>query len=201
MIEILIDKITGIISLIGYFGVFILMMLESTMIPIPAEAVMPFAGFLAAMGKMNIILIIIISTLASLCGSLISYWIGHKYSDKVIRRFGKYLMLDESHLLKAENYFRKHGGKTIFIARFIPGIRHVISIPAGVGKMSLKKFCLFTAIGAGLWNSFLLLLGYILQKNWEVIYSYTEILDMVVIFFIVAFIVYWFYSSLKKNKS
>ena len=201
MIESLITYITAFISAIGYPGLFFLMFLESTVIPLPSELVMPFAGFLVALGKMNAFAAILAALFGSLAGSLFAYYIGKNYGMRFVKKFGKYLFLDETHLQSAEKWFRKYGDKTILFSRFIPGIRHVISIPAGVGKMSLKKFCLFTAIGAGLWNSFLLLLGYILQKNWEVIYSYTEILDMVVIFFIIAFIVYWFYSSLKKNKS
>jgi len=201
MIEALITYITAFISSIGYIGLFFLMFLESTVFPLPSELVMPFAGFLVALGEMNTFAAILASLLGSLAGSLFAYYIGKNYGMRFVKKFGKYFFLDKTHLQSAEKWFKKYGDKTILFSRFIPGIRHVISIPAGVGKMNLKKFCLFTAMGAGIWNSFLLWLGYVLQKNWDVVYRYTEILDMAVIFFIIAFIVYWFYSSLKKNKS
>jgi len=202
MIEILVDKITGLISLIGYLGVFLLMMLESTMIPIPSELVMPFAGFLVASGKMNFIALIIVAVLASLIGSLISYFIGHRYSKHVIRKFGKYLLLDEKHLDKAENWFKAHGGKTIFFSRFVPGLRHVISIPAGTGKMDLFSFSFFTFIGAGIWNTFLAYLGFVLEKNWKIISQYSSYVDMILIFIIAALLVYYIVKMISvKNHS
>jgi membrane protein DedA with SNARE-associated domain len=191
MIDFIVNNITALISIIGYFGVFILMTLESTMIPIPSEAVMPFAGFLAASGGMSLIAVIAVSILASLTGSLISYWIGMNYGYRFVRKFGKYFLVDEAHLLKAEKWFKTNGGKTIFFSRFIPGIRHIISVPAGVGKMNIAKFSMFTVVGAGIWNSFLAILGFELGKNWIIVQGYTIYADIIVIFLAVIAIAYY----------
>ena len=134
----------NIISFLGYGGVFFLMILESMVFPIPSELIMPFAGFLIARGEMNFPLVIIFSTLGSLVGSLISYYIGKYGGNKVVLRFGKYMFLDETDLMKTEKWFSEKGEKTVFISRFIPVVRHLISIPAGIGKMDLKKFCFYT---------------------------------------------------------
>jgi len=134
MLEALIEVITGIILKIGYLGILILMALESMIAPIPSELVMPFIGFLVAANKLSIALAILFSSLGTLMGSLISYYMGRSYGDKLIRKFGKYLLLEEAHLQWTEDFFRKNGEKTIFIGRFIPIVRHVISIPAGMGK-------------------------------------------------------------------
>jgi len=201
MIESLIGTITAFISAIGYLGVFVLMFLESTMIPLPSELVMPFAGFLVAMGEMSLWPVIIASVLGSLAGSLFGYWLGRKYGHGFIRVFGKYLLLEKNHLIKAEKYFKRHGNKTIFIARFIPGIRHFISIPAGAGKMNLKKFSILTVLGAGIWNSFLLWTGYVLQKNWKIVYGYTQIIDMFLIVIIFLLITYYVYKIIQSKKS
>jgi len=200
MIEILVDKITGLISTIGYPGIFFLMFLESTLVPLPAELVMPFAGFLVALGKMSLLQAIIAAMLGTLSGSLFGYWLGYRFSSKIVKKFGKYLLMHEGHLNQAQKWFKRHGNKTIFFSRFVPGVRHVISIPAGAGKMNLLKFSIFTLLGAGIWNSFLLYLGYTLQKNWEIVYQYTEIVDLFVYFIVIALITYYVYNILKARK-
>src|SRR3989338_9239698 len=168
----------NIISFLGYGGVFFLMILESMVFPIPSELIMPFAGFLIARGEMNFPLVIIFSTLGSLVGSLISYYIGKYGGNKVVLRFGKYMFLDETDLMKTEKWFSEKGEKTVFISRFIPVVRHLISIPAGIGKMDLKKFCFYTIIGAACWNTFLAYMGFLLGKNWEIVKHYSEYISV-----------------------
>ena len=125
---------TKVILALGYPGIFILMTLESMIAPVPSELVMPFAGFLAAQGEFNLILVVFFSSLGSLCGSLISYYLGKKGGYPLVARFGKYFFLDETDLQKTTHWFERRGEKTIFISRFIPIVRHLISIPAGMGK-------------------------------------------------------------------
>src|SRR3989344_5804666 len=134
------------ISYMGYFGVFVLMTFESMIIPIPSELVMPFAGFLAAKGEMSFILVVVFSSLGSVFGSLISYYIGKYGGRKLVFDYGKYFLLDETDLIKTEQWFSNKGEKTVFISRFIPVVRHLISIPAGIGKMNLGKFIFYTLI-------------------------------------------------------
>lgn len=190
MTEFLIHYFILIIDKAGYLGVMLLMILESMVAPVPSEAVMPFAGFLWYEQKMTFALIILFSTLGSIIGSLISYLMGAYGGRPLVKKFGRYLLLNEHHLDQTEKFFTKHGEKAIFISRFIPIIRHLISIPAGIGRMNLVKFCLYTIVGAGLWNAFLAYLGYQLGGNWEVIRQYSEVIDIAVIAIIIAGIIY-----------
>jgi len=187
--ELLINYFTAIISAGGYWGVMLLMVLESMIAPVPSEAVMPFAGFLWFEGQFNFWGIIVASTLGSIVGSLISYYLGAWGGRPLLLKYGKYLLLNEHHLQATEKFFTKHGDKTIFISRFIPIVRHLISIPAGLGKMNLFKFCLYTILGAGLWNSFLTYLGYYLGSQWHEIRKYSEVVDVVLIILIVVAVV------------
>ncbi|MBI5254439.1 DedA family protein [Candidatus Falkowbacteria bacterium] len=168
------------------------MTLESMVAPVPSEAVMPFAGFLWFQEKMALVPIIIFSTIGSIVGSLISYCIGLFGGRLFIEKFGRYFLLNKEHLASTEKFFNKFGAKTIFISRFIPIVRHLISLPAGMAKMSLPKFIVYTIIGAGLWNTFLTWLGYYLGGKWEIIRQYSEKIDIVVLIIFVATIIWWF---------
>lgn len=200
MTSYLINIFIKVISAGGYAGIMFLMGLESMIAPVPSEAVMPFAGFLWFSGRMSFWPIVIFSTIGSIIGSLISYYVGFFGGRPLIKKYGRYLLLNEHHLLITENFFNRFGDKTIFISRFIPVVRHLISLPAGVGEMNIYKFTLFTALGAGLWNSLLTYLGYYLGSKWEEIRKYSEIADIIFIILIIVAIIIWFYR-LQKNKS
>jgi len=163
-----------IIEFLNYPGILILMAMESMIFPLPSELVMPFAGFLVAEGKMDLTLVILFSSLGSLFGSLISYAMGFYGGHRFVVKFGKYFLLDTVDLEKTANWFRHQGEKTIFISRFVPVVRHLISIPAGIGKMDLKTFSLYTILGATMWNGFLTWCGLVLGKNWEMVRHYSE---------------------------
>ena len=171
---------TWFINQCSYLGVFLLMTLESMVAPIPSELVMPFAGFLIFTGQFGVVPVMVASTLGSIVGSLLSYGMG-MLGKPVVLRYGRYLLLNVHHLDWTEQFFSRHGGKTIFIARFIPVVRHLISIPAGLARMPLIPFILYTAVGATLWNGFLTYLGFRLKQNWPVIQKYTHILDYFVV--------------------
>jgi membrane protein DedA with SNARE-associated domain len=160
------------IDFLGYPGVCVLMALESMIAPIPSELVMPFAGFLVADKGWSFSLVILFSTFGSIIGSLLSYYIGYYGGNPFVLKFGKYLLLDEDDLMKTEQWFSKRGDSTVFISRFIPVVRHLISIPAGIGRMNMKKFCVYTIIGATAWNTFLALFGYVLGREWDRVQKY-----------------------------
>jgi membrane protein DedA with SNARE-associated domain len=172
---------THIIGAIGYVGVFLLMVAESMILPMPSEAVMPFAGFLVAEGTLGWVGTILSATLGSIVGSLIGYGIGKFGGVPFLTRFGKYLLLDADDLSKTTGFFQRRGGITIFVCRFIPVVRHLISIPAGMGEMRLLPFCLFTIVGAGIWNAFLTACGYMLKKNLSVVMRYSHLIDIAVL--------------------
>ncbi|MEK7432327.1 MAG: DedA family protein [Cyanobacteriota bacterium] len=198
--NLIIQYSTMIIENIGYTGVFLLMILESMIAPLPSEAVMPFAGFLIHEGKMTWAGVAFASTLGSLVGSLVSYYLGLFGGKPLILKFGKYLFLDVHHLELTEKFFAKNGEIAVFISRFIPVVRHFISIPAGVGKMNIVKFITYTAIGACGWNVFLTWVGYLMKENWEQIHHYTKYGDIIVISVTLVFIFLFVKKSLDKRK-
>jgi membrane protein DedA with SNARE-associated domain len=185
----------AIISASAYPGIFLLMMLESMFFPVPSEAVMPFAGFLLVEGtKLSWIGIITIATMGSLTGSLVSYIVGFYGGEPFVRKFGKFFLIKESHLEMSHHFFNTRGQSTIFIARFIPVVRHFISIPAGAAKMNILKFALYTVLGAGIWNSFLMFLGYKLKQNWDTVMSYSHYIDTVIIIVLTVAVGYYLYK-------
>jgi len=198
--EFLAQYITRFMESTGYITVFITMTMESMIFPIPSEAVMPFAGFLVAEGKFTFFLVILFSTLGSFIGSMISYAIGY-YSEKaLIHKYGKFLLLDPEELEATEKFFNKYGDMTIFISRFIPVVRHLISLPAGFAQMNIYKFAIFTVIGAGLWNSFLAYTGFYLKSNWDVVMKYSKIIDIAVILILAGLFAYYIYRHVKKRR-
>jgi membrane protein DedA with SNARE-associated domain len=171
---------TYIIEQMGYWGAAFLMALESMIAPVPSELVMPFVGFLAAEGKFSIPMAIIFTSIGSLVGSLISYYVGLLGGRPLVLRAGRYLFLNHEHLEWTERWFAKNGSWTIFVSRFIPVVRHLISIPAGLGRMNFLRFSIFTIVGATIWNTFLLYCGYKLRQNWTLVQQYSHELDIVV---------------------
>jgi membrane protein DedA with SNARE-associated domain len=151
----------------GYPGVFLLIMLESTLVPIPSEIVMPFAGYMASQGEFSLPVILIINSVAAVAGSGLCYWIGVVGGKPFLTRYGKYVLVRQHDIEKTEAFFARHGKKTILIARFLPGIRHVISVPAGVARMPLRGFFVQTFLGSTIWGGALILLGYYVGANWE----------------------------------
>ena len=187
----------NIIEALGYTGVCILMALESMVAPVPSEGVMPFAGFLVATGDFTLFGAILASSIGSMIGSWLSYAMGYYGGRPFVLKIGKYLLLNVHHLEWAEKFFTKYGGGTIFVSRFIPVVRHLISIPAGAGKMNLIKFSIYTLIGATMWNTFLIWCGIKLKENWEKVHHFSSYLDIVVILCIVGFIGYMIYKKFK----
>ncbi|MEN6369447.1 MAG: DedA family protein [Thermotogota bacterium] len=165
----------------GYAGVFFLMVAESMVLPVPSEAVMPFVGFLVAEGTMSAPIAVALATLGSLVGSLLSYAIGRFGGRPLVVKYGRVLLLDVADLDRAERFFSRRGRLTIFLGRFIPVVRHLISIPAGVARMGLVPFCLLTVAGAATWNAFLAWCGYVLRANWEVVLRYARLVDILVL--------------------
>jgi membrane protein DedA with SNARE-associated domain len=167
-----------IIAQIGYPGILILMALESTMVPIPSELVMPFAGFLALKGVFSLPLVIAMNTCGAIIGSLGCYYIGSWGGKPLIDRYGKYLFVNQHDLEKTQTFFARHGSATVFVARLIPVVRHFISLVAGLAKMSLWKFLLQTVLGATLWGGFLAVLGYELGPKWEAMAKSVKHIDL-----------------------
>jgi membrane protein DedA with SNARE-associated domain len=182
---------TYIIEQMGYWGAAFLMALESMIAPVPSELVMPFVGFLVAEGKFSIPVAIIATSIGSLVGSLVSYYMGLLGGRPLVLKAGRYLFLNHEHLDWTERWFAKNGSWTIFVSRFIPVVRHLISIPAGLGRMNVWRFTIFTLVGATIWNTFLLYCGFKLRQNWTLVQKYSHELDIVVGLLAVAFLGIW----------
>jgi membrane protein DedA with SNARE-associated domain len=198
--EFLATYITKFIEWGGYWTLTLLMTMESIVLPVPSEAVMPFAGFLVASGKFSFVTVAIFSTIGSIIGSTLSYIAGYYGGKPFVLKFGKYLLLNEDHLHATEKFFHKFGDATVFIARFIPIVRHLSSIPAGVGRMSYWRFILMTAVGAFAWNCTLTWCGFFLKNNWNAVMKFSKIFDLLIILAIVALVVWFVWKRLSRMK-
>lgn len=197
--EFIVQHATNFIHTTGYWGVGVLMTFESMVLPVPSEAVMPFAGFLWFQGTMTFWAIVFFATLGSIIGSLISYAIGFYGGRPLILKFGKFLLLNEHDLEKTEQFFQRRGGIAVFFSRFIPVVRHLISIPAGLGKMPLKRFILYTAVGAGLWNAFLAYVGFQLGNNWKTVEKYSKPIDWAMLALLILALI-WYIRHIRRRR-
>jgi membrane protein DedA with SNARE-associated domain len=182
----------------GYWGIFLLMSLESSFVPFPSEIVLVPAGYLAANGEMSISMIMLSSLSGSMLGSFINYFLALRLGRKFLKRYGKYVFIKEHTLDKMDQYFKRHGHISTFIGRLIPGVRQLISIPAGLSKMNLSVFSIYTALGAGIWAFVLTMLGYFVGENQELLDLYLKQITIVVMVVLVL-LGSWYYRYQKKR--
>lgn len=204
------DFIISIMNQFGYFGIFFLIFIENVFPPIPSEVVLLFGGFMTTYTKLNIFLMIVFSTLGSVAGAIVLYYVGkilnkERLKKLVSGKIGKVLRLKASDIEKADHWFDTKGNKTVFFCRFIPVVRSLISIPAGMSEMAMGKFLLYTTVGSAIWNSVLLIVGNKVGENWESILGimdqYSHIVLILLIILFIAFLVYFFGFRNAKKKS
>ena len=162
------------IGTLGYPGIFLLMAMESSIVPVPSELVMPPAGYLAQQGQMHIGLAILAGTVGSLVGAYANYFASHYLGRPLLYRYGKYVLVGPEKLQRMEMFFQRHGEISTFIGRLLPVIRHLISIPAGLSGMNHLRFTLYTLAGAGIWCTILAWIGYIIGENQQLIMQYSH---------------------------
>lgn len=199
MIHDIIQSIVGYVGDMGYWGIFILMFLESTFFPIPSEIVMIPAGYLAFKGEMNLYMIILSGILGSIAGALFNYYLALYFGRKFILRYGKYFFIKEETLNKLEVFFTKHGELSTFNGRLIPGVRHLISLPAGLVRMNIAKFVFYSGLGAGIWVIVLVILGYLLGSNEALISEYLQTTTLIALLCVV-FITLFYIVRNKRRK-
>lgn len=168
----IVNFILDLVGDMGYIGIFIMMFLESTFFPFPSEVAMIPAGYLASKGDMSIYLAILTGTLGSLAGAIFNYTLAKRYGRDAVLKFGRYFSFDEVKLKKMEEFFNRHGSFSTFTSRLIPAVRQFISLPAGLAKMPLTPFIIYTTAGALLWVTVLAMLGFVIGDNQEAIESY-----------------------------
>ena len=188
---------------LNYFTVGLLMLIESTFLPMPSEVVIPFAAYKAAEGDLNVFLVVVVGTVGALCGSLINYFLAYYLGRPLVYRFvdsrlGRVFLLSREKVIKAEEYFLRNGKSSTFIGRLVLGVRHLISIPAGLSKMNLRDFMLYTFLGAGLWNIILAIIGYFLFEIREQIFPY---LKYILLALGIGFVVYLVIKAGKNRKT
>jgi len=181
------------IGALGYPGIFLLMAMESSVIPIPSELVMPPAGYLAQQGEMNMLVAILCGTVGSLVGAYANYFAAHYLGRPLLLKYGKYVWITEEKFAKVESFFHKHGEISTFIGRLLPVIRHLISLPAGLAGMNHAKFSLYTLLGAGIWCTVLTWIGYFIGQNQELIvrYSHQAVLGVVLFSVLLVAVYVW----------
>jgi membrane protein DedA with SNARE-associated domain len=170
----LINWLVTTIGALGYPGIFILMAMESSVIPLPSELVMPPAGYLAQQGQMHMAVAILCGTAGSLVGAYANYLAAHYLGRPLILKYGKYVWITEEKFAKVEMFFKNHGEISTFIGRLLPVVRHLISLPAGLAGMSRVKFALYTVAGAGIWVTVLTYIGYVIGAERELIMQYSH---------------------------
>lgn len=201
------DFIINIMNSYGYLGVFLLILLENIFPPIPSEVILLFGGFMTTYSSLNILGVTMSSTLASVLGAIFLYKIGTIFNKEKIKkltstRLGKFLRINNSDIDSSFNYFQSKGEKTIFYCRFIPLIRSLISLPAGINKMNITKFMIYTTLGSLIWNIVLIMLGHIVGSNWKSIlkiFDLYSIYAVTLIFIIFLILIIKFYKKKLKK--
>ncbi|MCU0473055.1 MAG: DedA family protein [Bacteroidales bacterium] len=188
---------------LNYFTVAFLMLIESTFLPLPSEVVMPFAAYKAAQGDLNAFVVILAGTVGALSGSLINYTLAYYLGRPLVYKFaesklGGLFLLSKEKVVKAEEYFIRNGKTSTFIGRLVPGIRHLISIPAGLAKMNIRDFMLYTFIGAGIWNIILVIIGYFIYDLRDQIFPY---LEYILYLLGATFIIYLIFKAMKNSRT
>lgn len=204
------EIIINIMENFGYIGIFLLIMVENIFPPIPSEVILLFGGFMTSVSELTVIGVIISSTLGSLLGAIILYYVGKIFNKerltKIVEgRIGKILHLNGDDIDKANSWFNEKGLKTVFFCRFIPVLRSLISIPAGMNEMKMSKFLIYTIIGSIIWNTVLTLLGYAFGSKWESILkifdTYSSFVTIILVLIFIGGLLYLFTKKKSKKYS
>ncbi len=188
-------NVTELVHEFGYLGIFFMTFIESTFIPIPAEITLIPAGYLVQKGLLDGVLVLIVSASGTLGGSLLNYYIAYHYGRKIFINYGKYFFMNEEKLKKLEAFFEEHGAISTFTGKLLPGIKHFISFPAGLAKMHLRPFVIFTIAGGAIWCGVLLLLGHFIGQNEELIHKHLKQVNFIIFLFVVCIIGFYVWKK------
>lgn len=196
--------IQSLIQTLGYPGVALIMFIENLIPPIPSEFVMPFSGFLVAEGELSFIGVLLAGTAGAIIGALFLYYLSQWLGEERVRawtaNYGRYLLFTEAEFDEVMETFKEHGERWVFFARLVPGVRSLISIPAGLQQMSMLKFLLYTFLGTLLWNTILAGAGILLGQNWQRVLDFVQTYERVLWLLLLLGIAYYLYSRWRMRK-
>lgn len=196
--------VMGVISNLGYGGIFMLMTAESALIPIPSEIIMPFSGFLVSTGHFSLLNVALVGAFGNLFGSWLAYALGYYKGEKFVRvlivKYGKFILLTEDELDKSLHMFKKYGQWLAAISRLLPAVRTIISLPAGIAKVPFLKFSVFTFVGSFIWSYLLAYIGFILGQNWQAIRPYFRKFDIIIVIIAIILVGAYLYHKLLSPK-
>ncbi len=204
MLEGIAHWVINVISILGYPGIVLTMAIESALIPLPSEIIMPFSGYLVSTGRFDLNLVALSGAVGNVVGSLVAYAIGFYGHEKLVRRFirkfGKWILVSEHELDETEKLLHKFKDLVVLGSRVVPGIRTVISLPCGFAKLPLGRFIVLTFIGSFIWSYFLAWIGLVLGENWDTLGPYFHKLDAVIVILILGAFGWYIYFKLKNRK-
>ncbi len=185
----------------GYVGLFLLIAGESALLPIPSEVILPFAGYLVFSGSISFWLAVTAAVTGQLFGSVLAYALGYYGGRPIVLKYGKYFLLNHKHFEHVELWFSKHGKLAVFFGRLLPVVRTLISFPAGITKMSFKKFLLYSTLGIVPWTILLIYIGFKLGAAWQSIITAFDKFQLVVIAGIIVFLIWWVWNAYRENRN
>lgn len=204
ILETLRITIESLIQTLGYPGVALIMFIENLIPPIPSEFVMPFSGFLVAEGRFTFVAVLIAGTVGAVVGAIFLYYLSHWLGEERVRewtaKYGKYLLFTEEEFDEVMDAFASHGSRWVFFARLVPGVRSLISIPAGLEEMNLVKFLLYTTLGTALWNTILIGAGILLGENWQRVLDFVGTYETVLWMLLGGALAYYLISRWKRRR-
>jgi membrane protein DedA with SNARE-associated domain len=195
--------IIHIIDEAGYPGIFLLMALEGSFLPIPSEIILPFSGFLVSEGRFSLWLVALIGALGNIVGTLVTYTLARHRGLPFLLKYGKYVLVTHHDIENAQRLFAKYGARIIFITRLLPGIRGFLPIPAGIARMKVAPFVFYVFIGSFLWSFFLTYIGFLVRENWEIFGKYAHELGTGLVLLLLILVGWWLkrqYTYLRKEK-
>ena len=190
-----IDFTAFMVEKVGYFGIFIGMFLESTIVPIPSELVIVPAGIAASKNLMDIKLVIAVGVMGNIAGAIFSYYLSMIYGKKFFEKFGEYFFVKPKNLEHIDKFFAKYGAISVFMGRLLPGFRHFISIPAGVAKMTMKKFVFYTFFGSAIWDTILAFTGFFIGENQQLIHKKLQEALFIILTFAISLMIFYIFRK------
>jgi membrane protein DedA with SNARE-associated domain len=198
----MVQWISDLMTSLGYWGIGLLMFLENLFPPIPSELIMPLAGFTVSQGRMNFSLAVLAGTVGTMAGTFAWYYLGrivnYQRLENWANRYGKWIGVTVIEIDRVNNWFNKHGNKAVFFGRMVPGIRTLISLPAGMNKMPIGSFTLYSTMGTLIWTLALTTAGFLLGDNYDMIEKYLAPISKLVLFGLIGLLIYWLFRKLVK---